>query len=72
MKVTAEQLKRVTKDFMEMAGEGVEVEEIDGWFYAYGSELACLRLEHKYNSKKARAEFSKNLNTWFFVLETNL
>jgi hypothetical protein len=64
---------RVKRDWMEIAGEFVEVEYIKGTFYGYCSELAALRLEHKYrNTKQARAAYSENLGTWYFRLETNL
>ena len=29
----------------------------------------CQRLEHKYKSPKARAFYSKNLQTWTFALD---
>lgn len=71
-----ELLKRVQQDWEQIAGETMDVEYIKGTMYGYGSELACLRLEHKYNLNartstlgKARAFFSKNLNTWTFALE---
>ncbi len=64
---------RVKKDWMDIAKEFVEVEYIQGTFYGYCSELAALRLEHKYRDcKRAKADYSENLQTWYFRLETNL
>ena len=52
------------------AKEEVSVECIKGTLYAYGSELACLRIFAKYQpSTKARVGYSKNMNTWYFSLE---
>jgi hypothetical protein len=46
----------------------VTVEQINGDFYAFGSELACLRLFYKFRAVEgARAEYSSNLDTWFFT-----
>jgi hypothetical protein len=62
-------LKRAQKDWELIAGETLDVEYVKGTLYGYGSELACLRLEHKYRNPKARAFYSKNLNTWTFALD---
>ena len=62
-------LKRVQRDWEQIAGETMDVEYIKSTMYGYGSELACLRLEHKYKSPKARAFYSKNLQTWTFALD---
>ena len=67
---TPELLKRVQRDWASIAGETMDVEYIKGTMYGYGSELAVLRLYHKYrNPTKARAFFSQNLNTWVFALD---
>jgi len=65
------QKNRVVADWSKIAGEVVEVEKCKGVYYAYGSEIACLRLAYKFRrcNDRAAAEFSKNLNTWFFRLE---
>jgi hypothetical protein len=60
---------RAERDWTGYAKEKIAVEYIKGTLYGYGSELAVLRLEHKYNCPKARAFFSKNLNTWTFALD---
>lgn len=64
--VTAAQLARVTKEWSAIAGETLEIDatKSDEPIWAFGSELACLRLEHK--MKSGHAGFSENLNTWFY------
>ena len=62
-------LKRTQKDWEHITGETLDVEFIKGTLYGYGSELAVLRLEHKYKSNKARAFYSKNLQIWTFALD---
>ena len=54
------------------AKESLELKELGGTIYAFGSELACLRLDKVYRSHGARADsgFSVNLNSWYFRLET--
>ncbi len=70
--MTEAQKSRLQRDWNNISGEEVKVEKIGGAIYAFGSELAALRMFHKYNSKSARAEFSKPRNSWFFCLETSL
>jgi len=72
MNMSEAQKNRLQRDWNKMAGEFVRVEEIGGTIYAFCSEIAALRLFHKYNSTKARAAFSKPRNSWFFSLETSL
>jgi hypothetical protein len=62
-------LKRVQEEWERTAGETLDVEYIKGTLYGYGSELAVLRLEHRYKIPTARAFYSKNLNTWAFALD---
>mgnify|MGYP001636526621 CR=1 FL=1 len=65
-----ETMKRFQNDWAKIAGETMDVEYIKGTMYGYGSELAVLRLYVKYaNPSKTRTFFSKNLNTWVFVLD---
>ncbi len=54
--------KRATEEWSKLAGEPVTVEQVGGVLYAFGSELACLRLEHK--MRCGRAAWSENLKTW--------
>jgi hypothetical protein len=39
---------RLARDWKEYAQESVTVEQIGGAFYGFGSEMACLRIYHKY------------------------
>lgn len=69
MKVTAQQLERVTRDLQAIANENLTVELIAGCIYAFGSELACLRLEHECNNRaKSYCDFSIPRNSYFFVI----
>jgi hypothetical protein len=65
-------LIRAQKDLEQIAKESLEMKELGGALYAFGSELACLRLFHKYRHCGDRADsgFSENLKTWYFRLET--
>jgi len=65
-------ISRVEKDWIAIAKESVTVEQIGGAIYAFGSELATLRLFHKYrytDESRIHANYSENLKTWFFRLE---
>lgn len=83
MEITLNLLKRVQSDWNIIAGTDprpLKMDAIKGTFYAFGTELQCLRLFHKYNLMtnvgKARAyKNPKNVNPeleWVFSLETNL
>lgn len=65
--MTQEQLDRAAKVWSEYAGEAITVEDIAGVLYAFGSELAMLRLEHR--MRVGRAEYSSNLKTWSYTTE---
>jgi len=71
--MTAEQAKRLAQDWNTIAGETVTIEKIGGGIYGFCSELAALRLFHKYNigahCGASRAAYSENQKTWFFRLE---
>lgn len=63
-----------TKSFWEkIAKENLEVDQIKGTLYAYGSELATLRLFKYYNivkrNIKTNADYSSNLRKFYFRLE---
>lgn len=67
---TTAAIARTTGEWEKVAKEKISVEYISGAYYAYGSELAMLRLEHHYyGNQKAKAAFSTNLTTWYFRLE---
>lgn len=65
-------LNRVKIDFERYAKESLELKQLGGAIYAFGSELACLRLLQAYSicEDRAKAGFSENLKTWYFRLET--
>lgn len=70
--MTEAQKSRLQRDWSKIAGEVITIEEIGGSVYAFCSELAALRLFHKYNCKSAKADFSTPRNSWFFRLENSI
>lgn len=67
---------KLHRTWREYAKEPIRVEEIGGTFYAFGSELACLRLYHRYRydpklTERYRVEYSKTYNSWFFRMEVS-
>lgn len=74
MDLTHIQMERLQRDWTKLAGEDLIVEKIKGVFYAYGSELACLRLFYKFNQvnrTNSDCKYSENLGTWYFSLDNN-
>jgi len=75
MQATSAQLARLERDLSKMAGEAVKVEQTSDAYYAFGSELATLRIFAKYNSfgaihnSKVRCGYSENLKSFYFVIE---
>ncbi len=70
--MTKAAFERLVFDWASMAGDQpISVEEIGGGIYAFGSELACLRLWKKYRraGERAKAGFSENKKSWYFRLE---
>lgn len=68
--MTEAQAARTAREFSQIAGVPVTIEEIKGTLYGYCSELGALRLFHKYsNPQKCRAAYSQNLRTWYFSIE---
>ena len=63
---TPDQLKRVQQEYSHIAGEQIEIEEIKGVIYAFGSEIAVLRLYRKFRGH-GRSEYSTNMRRWFFT-----
>ena len=61
--------------FNQFAGEAVEIEDVGGTIYVFGSELATLRIFAKYQANgsvhnpKARVGFSRNLDRFYFSLD---
>jgi hypothetical protein len=64
-------LQRVQAEFSRHAGETVRVEDVSGTFYAFGSELATLRLLKVYRNcgDRADAGYSDNMESHYFRLE---
>lgn len=65
-------LNKIKPTFEDHAKEPLELKLLGGAIYAFGSELACLRLDKVYRSHGDRADsgFSANMNSWYFRLET--
>ena len=68
IEVTETQFKRTSATFKDIAKQEINVEFFDSAFWVYGSELAVLRLSVSYN--KGGHGFSKNLDTFYFKLNT--
>ena len=73
VQLTIAQQFRLHQDWTRMVGEPVMVEDVKGMIYAFGSELAVLRLFHRHMSinpsKKYRAGYSENKDSWYFSLD---
>jgi hypothetical protein len=65
-------LNRAKTEFEKHAKETLELKELGGALYAFGSELACLRLAKAYRfcGDLAASGFSENMKSWYFRLET--
>jgi len=52
------------------AGEKIPIEVMEEDIYAFGSELACLILEHHFKKGICETDvaYSTNLQTWYFLL----
>ena len=63
--------EKAKAEFERYAKEPLSVEDIAGTLYAFGSELACLRLLNVYRDcgDAVKAAYSENQKTWFFRLE---
>ena len=73
--VLATQLQRFQETVESYSLEPMRVEKIKGALYAYGSELAMLRLIHRYLHTvalgKARGGYSHTLETHYFSLDVS-
>jgi len=68
--ITKQQLERVTNNLERYAQEAIEVEVIKGSIYAFGSEVATLRiLKHYRYTDNAKSGYSTNLQRFYFELE---
>jgi hypothetical protein len=64
---TESMMARATAEWSQLAKEPVTMKSIKGFLYAFGSELACLRLWA--TMKRGRAAYSTNLGTWYYCNE---
>ena len=65
----AERLNRHKKEWSTLAGEPVEIKIYENDIYAFGSELACLKLYYKFRNcevDKIKVAFNKSIGSWFF------
>ena len=66
--MTQAQHDRVQREYSHLAKENVELECIAGIIYAFGTELATLRLyKHFRGSDRSECEWSPSLQRWFFT-----
>lgn len=63
--MTTAQAERVRAEWSRIAGEAIDVEEVTGTIYGFGSELATLRLYRKFSG--STQGWSGNLRTWYFT-----
>jgi len=65
--ISEEQRRRLADDWRQLADEPVKIQcsTLDQPIFAYGSELACLRLYYRMNSR-GRVAYSSNMNTWYY------
>lgn len=63
-------IDKMISTFQSISKDPVDVEFIDGIYYAFTTELGALRLREAYSlsSGSTRFGYSKNLNEWFFGL----
>ena len=68
--MTGEQLQRIADQWEKTAGENISIEVMEEDIYAFGSELACLRLEHYFKKGICETDvaYSTHLQTWYFLL----
>ena len=68
--MTGGRLQRVADQWKKVAGEVLSIEVMEEDIYAFGSELACLRLEHHFKNGVCETDvaYSTNLQTWYFLL----
>lgn len=61
---------KAKREFERHAKESLEVQELGSAIYAFGTELACLRLDRAYRGTEGTSfGYSENLGRWFFSLE---
>jgi hypothetical protein len=67
--VTEKKLDLLTKEWQRFSVEPIEVNVTGNDVFAFGSEIACLRLFYHFRHSQANCKVAKslNLNTWYFV-----
>lgn len=68
---TIEFIDYLSKEWSGIAKEKVAVQPLDDDIFAYGSEIACLRLAYNMRKRSVAAGYSTRSNSWYFVLYTN-
>lgn len=63
--ITQTKIDLVQAEWSELAKEPIRVEHIGGTLYAFGSELATLRIYHKFRGK-GRVAYSENCQSWYY------
>ena len=72
MNITDKQLNRIKSDFENYAGETIEIKNISNALYAFGSELATLRILKKYqHAQNVTQGYSEPYKTHYFCLDLN-
>jgi len=70
--ITESGANKFKQEWSEIAGEEVEIqaESLQEPIYAFGSELACLRLAYafKHSGDRVTAEYSEGMKSWYFCL----
>jgi hypothetical protein len=73
--VTEQLLARYRSDWQSYAGknEPITVENVGGTVYAFGSELATMRIMKVYRfNQNVRHGWSENLQSWYVSMEPTL
>ncbi len=72
MNATTEQIERTQREYSQIAKEPVEIRILGTAIYAFGSELACLRISNHMRNVNDRVAYSENLGTWYYSHEFNI
>jgi hypothetical protein len=67
IEITEDQKKRIKSNWEEISKETLDIsaDYLDSPIYAFGSELAVLRLKNKLAN--GRVNYSENMKSWFYV-----
>lgn len=69
--ITKNQFDRTVEMLNKMAGESMHIRFSSGAFWAFGSELATLKLAKQYKDCDGTSQgYSVNLETHYFMLES--